>query len=768
MNQEIELLAPCGTYEAFLAAIENGANAVYLGGKLFNARANASNFDLEELEKMVKYAHLRGVKIHVTLNTLLTNEELSEALSFAYDLYNIGIDAVIVQDLGLAKILHEYLPNLELHASTQMTIHNLEGVNELKKLGFKRVVLARELSLEEIKYICDHTDLDIEIFVHGALCISYSGQCLMSSMIGDRSGNRGKCAQPCRLPYTLLKNDEEMGKGYLLSPKDLSMLEILPSLPNVKSLKIEGRMKQPEYVAMAVQTYRKYLDKLQANTPIEIEKEDQTNLAQIFNRGGFTTAYLEKKQGASMMSYERPKNWGIYIGNVLSYDGKRYITVSNGQQIHIGDGIEIISEGNIFPSTIVSEIEGEKIGRIHGNIHVGDKVYKTSDKELMKKMRESYSRNSTRKTAISMKVEILKNQKITVFMNHLCYQTEIIPEEAKNNPLTQNDIEKQFLKTGETPFEISNLEINLEDGLFLPISKLNEIRRNALNYLEENFLSTREKLEKQTLPPMNMHPVKTPHEVSLFVYHLTKDIAFFQNVSSLYVPFKEVLTKEEIFTSMPFQKYIVLPTITKGNYAKLIMQNITHLATICDGFVLSNIGQLAYVRNLSSKLIANYTFNVFNDHTIRLLEELGFQKIILSPELTKEQISSLSSDIDLEYIVYGKQVVMTSEHCPVGSIIGGFTKNAICKKPCLKNDFFYLKDRLGMKFQVLPDNIDCQSQIFNSKITSIESHDLNIDSIRIDILNEDINDIQTIIDTHLQGKKLSGECYTNGHINRPV
>lgn len=259
MNK-FELLAPAGTYDAFIAATENGADAVYLGGKLFNARANASNFDNDELKKIVEYAHLRNVKIYVTMNTLLTNNELNEALDFAYDLYNMGIDAVIVQDLGLAKVLHERIPLLHLHASTQMTIYNLAGVKRLEALGFTRVVLARELSLDEIKYICDNTNLEIEVFVHGALCISYSGQCLMSSMIGDRSGNRGKCAQPCRLPYTLLKNGTPLKSGYLLSPKDLCTIDYFSKLPNITSLKIEGRMKSPEYVATVVSAYRKAID----------------------------------------------------------------------------------------------------------------------------------------------------------------------------------------------------------------------------------------------------------------------------------------------------------------------------------------------------------------------------------------------------------------------------------------------------------------------------------------------------------------------------
>lgn len=325
MEKKIELLAPAGTYEAFLAAVENGADAVYMGGKLFNARANASNFDLEELKKIVRYAHLRNVKIHITMNTLLDDLEIADALAFAYDLYTIGVDALIVQDLGLAKVLHEHIPNLSLHASTQLSTYSLEGVQMLKKLGFSRVVLARELSLDEIQYICENTDTEIEIFTHGALCVSYSGECLMSSMIGDRSGNRGKCAQPCRLPYQLMKKDgtksKEVGSGYLLSPKDLCSIELLGKLPNVTSLKIEGRMKSPEYVATVVSIYRKYLNQI-LNVPgkdYEVAKEDQTNLAQIFNRGGFSSGYLMRKNRKGYDVLRKAKKLGNFCrkGNIL-------------------------------------------------------------------------------------------------------------------------------------------------------------------------------------------------------------------------------------------------------------------------------------------------------------------------------------------------------------------------------------------------------------------------------------------------------------------
>lgn len=770
MDKNIELLAPAGTYDAFLAAIENGADAIYLGGKLFNARANACNFDLNELEEMVKFAHLRDVKIYVTLNTLLDNKEIAEALDFAYDLYNINIDAVIVQDIGLAKILHKYIPNLELHASTQMTVYNLQGVKELQKMGFKRVVLARELSFEEIKNICDNTLVEIEIFVHGALCISYSGQCLMSSMIGGRSGNRGKCAQPCRLPYTLLKNDIEIKKGYLLSPKDLSMLELISSIPNVKSLKIEGRMKSPEYVATTVKTYRKYIDNFLEKQNTKIEEIDKKNITQIFNRGGFTSTYLIKKQGIDMMCYERPKNQGIYLGKVTSYDGKRYIEISNMENLNIGDGIEIFNGENTPPSTIVSEIVGNKIGRIHGKINIGDKVYKTSDKNLMKLARESFSRNFVKKSKINMNVTIKKDIPIIFEINDMQYNSGVLPEPAQKRPITKESVSEQLTKTGDTPFKIDNLNLELDENLFLPISKLNELRRNALKRYEEYAISKKshEKIVKKALNINVTHSTKKINNISLCIRNLDLDYSNIKNVDEIYVPFKEVLKNVDNFKNLPLKKYILLPTITKKNYDNLIKKHAFEFSKICDGFVVSNIGQLEYFKDIDTKLIANYTFNIFNNFSIDYLKSLGFSKVTLSPELTMEQINSLSCDVFSELMVYGSQRVMTSEHCPVGNLIGKFSVDTPCSKPCLNNDKFYLKDRLGMKFEVLPDNIDCQSTIYNSKITSIESKDLKIDSIRIDVADESLVEIQKIIDTHKSGKKMSGEKYTNGHISRNV
>ncbi len=771
MNSNVELLAPAGTYEAFIAAVENGADAIYLGGKLFNARANASNFDISELAEMVKYAHLRNVKIYVTMNTLLSDRELVEALDFAYDIYKIGIDGVIVQDLGLAKLLHEYVPNLPLHASTQMTIYNLDGVKELEKLGFTRVVLARELSLEEIKYICDNTSLEIEVFVHGALCVSYSGQCLMSSMIGDRSGNRGKCAQPCRLPYKLFEEDKEIASGYLLSPKDLSTIELLKEMPNIKSLKIEGRMKSPEYVATVVKTYRKYLDIALSSSNFNVQKEDKENLKQIFNRGGFTTAYLKNKQGKDMMCYEKPKNWGVYVGKVTAYDGKKYITLNDTSNIHIGDGIEIWNNSLESPSTIVSEIIGNKIGRISGNIKPGNLVYKTLDKQLNKEAKESYSRGFKKHTDINLEIKISSLTYILVKINDFIYTSEVIPEIATNSAITKETIINQFSKTGNTPFNVANINVELSENIFLPISVINKLRRDALEAYQNYLLKDTEKeIKKVPLSPLpHFENTINKLEVSVFFRKLSEEHLQIKNVDNFYFTLKDAAKHIDILEKFDGKKYVVLPTITKNNYVSLLKNNVQKLSKIVDGFVVSNLGQLAFFDGIKTDLRANYTFNIFNSYTINLLKKYNFSAVTLSPELSMKQINSLnSSNIKTEYIVYGKTCVMTSEYCPVGSIKGGLTNTSKCSMPCTKNKKYYLQDRMNIKFEVVPDNIECQSTIYNNKITSVSAKDLNVSSIRIDISDESVLEINNIISTHKSGNKLQGSEYTNGHFNRPV
>ena len=402
MKKNIELLSPVGDFECLKAAVQNGANSVYFGASNFNARASATNFDLSDLKNAIAYAKLRGVNTHLTLNTLIKDNEFDDAILLAKKAYEFGIDAIIVQDIGLARYLIRNFPDLPIHASTQMSIHNLEGVLEAQELGFRRVVLARELSLEEISHICSNSDVEIETFIHGALCISYSGQCLFSSMVGGRSGNRGKCAQPCRLPYEFIsqdKNDinnkEVLSKGYLLSTRDLCGLDYIPKLieAGVMCFKIEGRMKSPEYVATVTRIYRKYIDLALSNEPYKIDNQDVEDLLQVFNRGNFSSGHLETNPNNDLVYPEKQNHMGIYIGNVSNIKpAKGHILLNLKNSISLGDTIQFekentkytISELMIKDKNITTGKKGQlvEIGRMKGNINIGDKIFKISSKEL--------------------------------------------------------------------------------------------------------------------------------------------------------------------------------------------------------------------------------------------------------------------------------------------------------------------------------------------------------------------------------------------------
>ena len=410
----IELLAPAGSFDALKAAVEAGADAVYLAGEKFGARAYAENFAGEQMIKAVEFAHLRGVAVHVTVNTLIADAELDEFAEYLKFLRRANVDALLVQDLGAAALAKKFAPEIPLHASTQMTIHNAEGVKALAELGFSRAVLSRELTLDEIKKICRESPIETEIFIHGALCVCWSGQCLMSSLIGGRSGNRGRCAQPCRLPYELVdasgKNLLNAGK-YLLSPKDLNTLELLPQLieTGVSSLKIEGRMKRPEYVATVVKVYRDALDK-NFSTP-----EDKRKLAQIFNRD-FTTAYLEKNPGKNLISDMKPNNRGVLIGRVVEV-GRDKITLKLGEKLHAGDQIEIwIKVGGRVTFTVEDfDLRGDlcTIKTNAKGVRVHDRAFKIFDAELTAEARKYFTGAPVRKIAVVAEVAVKLGEPLT-------------------------------------------------------------------------------------------------------------------------------------------------------------------------------------------------------------------------------------------------------------------------------------------------------------------------------------------------------------------
>ena len=830
----IELLSPVGDFECLKAAVQNGADAVYFGAGSFSARAFATNFDDEALKEAITYAKIRGVKTNLTLNTLIKNDEINDAIKLAEKAYNYGIDAIIVQDLGLARYLIKNFPGLAVHASTQMSVHNLEGVLELQKLGFSRVVLSRELSLQEIEHICKNSNVEIEVFTHGALCISYSGQCLFSSMVGGRSGNRGKCAQPCRLPYELLSCSStasnpkgapvstssvnfasanlgsassesltSLDKGYLLSPRDLCGLDYLPKLVDagVTCLKIEGRMKTPEYVATVARIYRKYLDLAQANkSEYKINPQDKTELLQVFNRGGFSSGHLESTPNKNLIYKNKSNNMGIYLGTISNFNNNKghiSLTVSRDSDVivRVGDKISVenkkhetstytISELMIQDKNVPQAICGDKIkiGRMKGNISVGDKIYKIADKLLTTSALETLSKEN-RKVNLNCKMIVKRNQPVELYVSdsnshEVKITSDIIPVEAINAPLTQERLIVQLSKTNNTPFHFENIEIDLEDGLYIQgISAINELRRQALAQYEALLVqSFRRNLELPRLDINSTENASTNKKISVLLNILNQNFDYTQlhGIDKVYIPLKYFVLKDfkNVVAELTenFETYIYMPTIMRNNYHKIISNNLSNILEQYKirGFVLSNIGNIELLKNYKSKyeFIYNYTLNVFNNLTITELADSSKNTVTLSPELNKSDLQTFArTSCSTELIVYGRAPLMNSNYCLLGKSNKCYSA---CPHLCNSTNKFYLKDRLGFLFRIIPDNVDTVTTIYNSKITSIEHDEICVNSVRIDILDESISEINNIIETVKTGKKLEGQEFTNGNFAKMV
>ncbi len=541
-NSLPELLAPAGSMEALKAAVNAGADAVYISGKRFGARHYATNFEDEEIEDAVSYAHLHSVKVHVTVNTLIKDSELSDVAEYLLWLYKIGVDAVIIQDLGVADICRKIVPDLAMHASTQMTIHNFEGVKWAAEFGFKRVILAREVTTNEITEISKKLnesaknstkklDIELEVFGHGALCYSYSGQCLMSSFIGGRSGNRGMCAQPCRKPYNLVIGEkDEFGRptntqivplkeNYLMSTRDLSIYNHLNQISkaNVNSIKVEGRMRSPQYVAVVVGIYRKALDSLKMGKWKPTE-EDVSKLKLAFNRG-FTKGYIINAHRGSVMARDGPGNRGLYIGDVVSYKkhGEAVIKIKNPLLPEKGDGIVFKAlnpderDQGMFVEEEPSRNKNKIVLKVQKPVKVGSKLFITRKKSLIDSANELINETSKRLTPIKISIKWDKDNvpyvdcefKVAdskniiaehrpnheILYKHLHYKAPFQFEAAIKRPLSHEQIEKQLKKTGGTPFIVEEVKMEYPGGLFVPIGKLNQLRRDLLDKVAEELLN---------------------------------------------------------------------------------------------------------------------------------------------------------------------------------------------------------------------------------------------------------------------------------------
>jgi putative protease len=779
-----ELLAPVGSRDALTAAIESGANAVYLGGKMFGARHYAPNFTDEELAEAVRSAHLRRVLVYVTVNTLLDNSELPALIEYLRYLYQIGVDAIIVQDVGVARVAKTVVPNLDIHASTQMTIHNLEGVKLLAEYGFTRVVLARELSLDEIRYICENSSLEIEVFIHGALCISYSGQCLMSSLIGGRSGNRGKCAQPCRLPYELVdENGQNLLQAndageYLLSPKDFNTLELLPQLidAGVASFKIEGRMKRPEYVAVVVDTYRRTMDSFQANKiDAETQLQDQKDLAQIFNRG-FTTAYLKGKPGRNMMSDRRPNNRGVRLGRVISYFREsKSVLITLDEPLFIGDIVEFwVKVGGRVSADITSikwngrEVQEAPAGAevlipVNQPVRQHDRLFKVFDARLMARARSFFEGpKAVLRIPITMTVTAVIGRPLRIRVKDEDgysgeAQSEFVAEPALKRPLNEEVIRKQVERLGNTIFQLKNLTCEITGEVMVPISEINETRRKAVENLELDRLArfTRPELDYKQWQINEIFPIKqgakTNKKPDLVVNVDTVEkvkaalaagadwIMFggetFHHLSVSDDQYKEVL---QVCQERNCKVVFSIPRLVKQWQMSEVEQLLRFFEKIRpDAVAVANLGALHAAKNMVTlPLHGDYPLNVYNAAAIAFYQGAGLDSITLSPELTFGQVEKLVGygTGALECIVHGYLTLMISEYCAMGSFLSELHTGR-CQQVCMRGNY-WLKDRKGERFPVATDQF-CRMHILNAKELSMLPHvfklaGTGIDRIRVE------------------------------------
>ena len=759
---EIELLAPVGSFDALKAAVQNGANAVYLGGKDFSARASANNFDREELIEAVKYAHIRDVRVFVTTNTLIKQDEIEDFVEYAKFLYDIDVDALIMQDIGVAMLIHELLPDFELHASTQMVAHSLEDVQYLESIGFKRVVLARELTVDEIKYICDNTNVDIEIFVHGALCVCYSGGCLMSSMIGNRSGNRGRCAQPCRQKYTMIdiSTGEEIHSNgeYLLSTKDLNTIEDVDKIieTGVLSLKIEGRMKKPEYVATVINSYRNAIDEYQATKKVNISTETMEDLYTIFNRK-FTKGLILGEVGEDVMNSNVPNNQGLYVGKVVDYNKKsKRLKIKLEGTLKKGDGI------NLGGGTIGRIIKGKEIVQIGykgetieldfiGEARKNQPVFKTSDTNLIDKAQKTYTQDKEfAKSLIDAEITIKLGEYPELKLidknnNSVTVKGDKLVEKALKVALGEEKIETQIKKLGNTPYELDDLKINLDEGVSMPISLINQMRREAIELLDEARIPVKgraykdskikyspKKYAKDTNSNSKIRVKINNIEALKSIINLDIDMIYYEDVATLEqaMAMATANNKKLIYSAPRIVRNKEYKRLEKSNeYCKENVQ-------------ISALGQVKYYKENSENVSfdVDYYLNPFNSETINHYKKEGATTVCISQELNIHEIKETTkyTDMEIETVAYGYIPMMLSEYCPMGVVARSCKKDKRCAT--CKESKYVLRDFKGEEYRISQD-LFCRSTIYNSIANCLinnldELSDAGINVFRLDFTHE--------------------------------
>lgn len=809
-REDIELLAPAGDWDCLKAAVANGADAVYFGVEKFNARARARNFRMEELPDIMSFLHLYGVKGFLTFNILVFEDELKEARELVEACIDAGVDAVIVQDLGLVKLIREISPDFPIHGSTQMTITSPEAVEFTKPFDLERVVLGRENSLKEIEIIGKKAKLPMEVFVHGALCVSYSGQCLTSEMWGGRSANRGECAQACRLPYDLIVDgrQKEMGNvAYLLSPKDLAALDLVPELieAGVTSFKIEGRLKSPEYVANVVSKYRAAIDRYFAGQSPAPSKEDMRELQQSFSRG-FTHGFLKGTNNKTLLDGTFPKSRGVFLGTVKKVlQGSVLVEIESpvkrgdGIVFDAGDPTQEEEGGRVYDILQRGrKIEGEAdrgvyeivMGRRDVNlkrVHPGDRVWKTNDPELDKRLRKTFETDKPYRTfPLSVHVsgsegEPLRTTWVDRQTNHAVNIKSRMPlEKALKRPLTREVLVEQLGRLGGTIFTLDerDLTAELNGDLIVPVSELNRMRREAVEQLVYLRTKPRTYTKRKVdvfadLPERK--PVAKPLLTALCRSLEQVEAAAQTDVDFLYADFEFVKQyPKAVELAHAYGKKIGLATMRihmpdENGVLALIAKSKP------DAILVRNTGALYYYlsrRNeLPVPLIGDFSLNVANHKTVQLFRETGMERITASYDLNIQQMVDFLEKTDpsiMEVVIHQHLPMFHTEHCVYCTFLSEGTDHTNCGKPC-ESSRISLRDRVGFSHPVRVDT-GCRNTVYNAIDQSgaeylPEFMRLGVGSYRIEFLEEEPERVKEVIQLYRQA--LEGKV-TGTHVWRTL
>lgn len=738
--KNVELLAPAGNMECLHAAVKAGADAVYLGAGHFNARRGADNFSLENLAEACDYAHLRGVKIYLTLNTVVLPSELPDALELARQAYRCGVDAFIVQDIGISIELSRIMPDVEVHVSTQMNIHDEDGLRAAAALGATRVTLARELSLAEIARLHElavELGVELESFAHGALCICYSGQCFMSSLVGGRSANRGRCAQACRLPYELhnraLRKTLDAPGEHLLSPKDLCTANLIPELlhAGVASLKIEGRMKSPEYVQAVVGVYRAVIDRVEvaidrdgidsvvaSDAPeLRASEEEMNVLSEAFSRG-FTTAYLNGKRGNEIMSYGRPNNRGVFVGRVAKVR-EGLVFIDPETELHVGDLIEFWTNRGHFVHTI-GEFKTDRAGRVFFPVEravgKGDRVFRVRNAEAA-----FVDDDKLPSVAVCARAELRIGQPALLTFTVAAGDASVTVEgpeveAARTKAITEKEVREHIDRMGTTPFYLSSLEIDLDEGVGMGFSMLHKLRARAAEELQEAILAHYHARKLERTPSRAFAPVVRRgwcKVAALATNPACARAAKRAGADLIYVPAANYRRGEAVIAGQlsdtaeqagyPKQCIPVLPTVSQMFDEEKRNGFDTWKRVKADKPVMvENLGQLLHATEMGAAPEVGPHIPVTNKLDLQAMADLGAQRVWLSPELSLVQIEELGdmAPMPLGLTIMGQTELMVTEHC---LLMSQGPCNQKCAECARRKSPHYLKDRKGYEMPVITD-----------------------------------------------------------------